>query len=114
VRVVYARSMESNAGSMAIAALVAAVGEASDTISVGWPALLVAGLFVVGLAWLRRGGLGGVIFLGVFILVEVVFFPSYDRTTTADWIVQVFFLALGIVGATAAGTELWTTAGARR
>ena len=91
------------------AAVVAAAGEALDAISIGWPALIFAGLFTIGVVWLVRGGRGGVILVGVLMLIEVVFYPSYPRDTTTDWIVQTCFLVLGIVGVAAAIGELWTS-----
>jgi hypothetical protein len=94
---------------LAAAALVAAVGEALDAISIGWPALMFAGLFAIGLAWLLRGGRGGVILIGVLMLLEVAFWPSYERNTTAEWVIQTFFLVLGAVGTVAAVGELWTS-----
>jgi hypothetical protein len=94
---------------LAAAALVAAVGEALDAISIGWPALMFAGLFAIGLAWLLRGGRGGVILIGVLMLLEVAFWPSYERNTTAEWAIQTFFLVLGAVGTVAAVGELWTS-----
>jgi hypothetical protein len=91
------------------AALVAAVGEAFDAISIGWPALIFARAFRdrPGLApprWPWRGdprrGANE---------LEVVFWPSYERNTTADWVVQTFFLVLGAVGTVAAVGVLWTS-----
>ena len=94
---------------LVVAAVVAAVGEALDAISIGWPALIFAGLFTIGVVWLVQGGRGGVIFVGALMLIEVVFYPSYPRDTTADWVVQTSFLVLGIVGVVAAVGELWTS-----
>jgi hypothetical protein len=94
---------------LAAAAVVGCVGEALDAVSIGWPALIFAGIFAGGLAWLLRGGRGGVIVLGLMMLVEVVFFPGYARDTTADWVVQIGFLVMGMVGTVAAAGELGTS-----
>ncbi len=94
---------------LAAAAVLGSVGEALDAVSIGWPALIFAGIFAGGLAWLLRGGSGGVIVLGLMMLVEVVFFPGYARDTTADWVVQIAFLILGAVGTVAAAGELVTS-----
>ena len=91
------------------AAVMAAAGEALDAISIGWPALIFAGLFTIGVVWLLRGGRGGVILVGVLMLFEVVFYPTYPRDTTADWVVQTSFLVLGVIGVVAAVGELWTS-----
>ena len=94
---------------LAAAATAGCVGEALDAISIGWPALMFAGFFAAGLAWLLRGGRGGVILLGLMMLIEVVFFPGYSRDTTTDWVAQIAFLALGTIGTVAAVGELWTS-----
>ena len=98
---------------LAGAGLVGAVGEALDTISIGWPALIFAGVFVIGLVLLLRGGRLGVIVIGLMMLIEVVAWPSYSRDTATDWIVQTLFLVLGAIGVVAAVGELWTS-GRRR
>jgi hypothetical protein len=93
---------------LAATAVLGCVGEALDTVLIGWPALIFAGIFAGGLAWLLRGGRGGVIVLGLMMLVEVVAFPGYKRDTTTDWVVQIAGLILGAVGTVAATGELVT------
>lgn len=94
---------------LAAAALVAAVGEAVDTISVGWPGLVFAALFAIGFVLILRGGRVGVVLVGVLMLLEVVFWPSYSRDTTTDWVVQTLFLVLGSIGVVLAAGLLWTS-----
>ena len=40
--------------------------------------------------------------IGLLSLIEVVFFPFYPRESTSDWIIQLSFAALGVVGVAAA------------
>lgn len=89
--------------------VVGAIGEALDTISIGWPALVFAAVFVAGVALTLRGGRAGVIVLGVMMLLEVVFWPAYSRDTTADWIIQTAFLVLGLAGVLSAIAVLRTS-----
>lgn len=79
-------------------AVLFAIGEALDAIDVGFFAILFAVLFAIGAWLLRRGGWAGVVLVGVLIVWEVVVWPSFDRTTTSDWLIQTPFLVLGIVG----------------
>ena len=90
-----------------VAAIVAAVGEALDSISVGWVGLVFAALFALGAVLVARGGRAGVILVGVLMLVEVVFWPFYPRESAADWIIQTAFLILGLIGVVAACVTLW-------
>ena len=88
-------------------------GEALETISVDWPALIFAGVFAIGLGLFLRARRVGVIAIGVMMLLQVVFWPSYSRDTTADWIVQTAFLVLGVVGVVSAGGVIWKSRASR-
>jgi hypothetical protein len=50
--------------------------------------LLQAAIPLVGAALTLRNRLAGVILIGAFSLLEVVFVPFYDRETTLDWVAQ--------------------------
>jgi len=88
-------------------AVLFAIGEALDSISVGWIAVIFAVLFAVGALVMRRGGRSGVILVGVLVLVEVVAWPTFKQHTTTDWITQIPFLILGLVGLAALGIVLF-------
>ena len=86
---------------VAAVGIVGAIGEALDAI--GSPGILVfAGVYAVGAFLTIRSRVAGVIIVGVFSLVEVVFFPFYPRESASDWIVQILFFVLGLVGVVAA------------
>jgi hypothetical protein len=75
-----------------------AIGEALDSISVGFVAIAFAVLFAVG-AWLmRKGRRAGVVLVGILVVLEVAAWPTFDRSSVADWIIQVPFLIIGLVG----------------
>lgn len=57
-----------------------------------------AAIFLIGAALTLRGRLVGVIVVGAFCLIEVIFVPFYDRDTTTDWIAQVSLWILGVIG----------------
>ena len=38
------------------------------------------------------------VLIGLLSLIEVVFVPFYPRESTSDWIIQLSFAALGVVG----------------
>ena len=86
---------------VAAVGVVGAIGEALDAI--GSPGILVfAAVYAVGAFLTIRSRLTGVIIVGAFSLVEVVFFPFYPRESASDWVVQILFLILGLVGVVAA------------
>ena len=47
------------------------------------------------------------ILLGLLCLVELSFFPTYEREDADDWILQIAFLILGAAGVLAAAALLW-------
>jgi hypothetical protein len=64
--------------------------------------LAQAAIVFVGAALAVRGRLVGVVLVGAFCLVEVVFVPFYDRKAPIDWIAQVYVWILGLIGVVAA------------
>lgn len=78
-----------------------AVIEVASVIFIGVPpalALPFAGLFLVGAYWIRRGGSGGVVLVGVLSLIEAIGVPFYVRPTTLDVVLQAAALMLGVAG----------------
>jgi hypothetical protein len=61
-------------------AVLLAIGEFMGALSIDWPAgiLLLAGAY-----WIRRGGIGGAILVGLVAAIEVVAVPL--RGPYADW-----------------------------
>jgi hypothetical protein len=60
--------------------------------------LVQAVIPLVGAALTLRSRLSGVIVIGAFCLLEVVFVPFYDRETTLDWVAQASAWIVGVVG----------------
>ena len=79
-----------------VVAIMFAIGEGLDSIDVGWVGIFFSVLWAIGALLLRRGGRAGVVL--VLMVLEVVAWPSFDRKTTTDWIIQTPFLILGLVG----------------
>ena len=89
----------SNWSRIAVAvAIVLAVAELADAFFIDVPAaaVVMAALFVAGVLWTRRGGIGGLVLLVFLFALEVVSIPTYKRTTIGDWILQI---AVGLVAA---------------
>ena len=85
-------------------ALVSVVGEVVSAFFIEAPvaALVVAALFLVGWFLLRRGGIAGVVLIGVLCLIELLGLAFYEREDADDWVLQIVFLWLGAVGVIAA------------
>jgi hypothetical protein len=85
-------------------ALASVVGEVVSAFFIEAPvaALVVAALFLVGWFLLRRGGIAGVVLIGVLCLIELLGLSFYEREDTDDWVLQILFLGLGAVGVIAA------------
>jgi hypothetical protein len=96
-------------------ALAFVVTEAVSAFFIEFPAaaIVFAALFIVGWFLLRRGGLWGVILVGVLCVIELAGLPFYEREDADDWIVQGVALALGVVGLVAAAGALWRRPAAR-
>ena len=91
-------------------AILSVIGEVISAFFIEAPiaAIIVAALFLAGWLWLRRGAtVGPVILIGLLCLVELSFFPTYEREDADDWILQIAFLILGAVGVAAAAILLW-------
>jgi hypothetical protein len=89
--------------------LIAGIGEVIDSFFIGWgaiAALVVAALFFIGVALTVRGRSAGPVLVGVMCLVEIGFFPTLERHTMGDWVVQVFYLGLSGIGIIAAVAAL--------
>lgn len=65
-------------------------------------ALVVAALFALGWFLLRRGGIAGVVLIGVLCAIELVGLPFYEREDADDWILQALVLVLAVAGLIAA------------
>jgi hypothetical protein len=86
-----------------LVAVLFAIGEALDSIDVGLVGVVFAVLFAVGGLLMRRGSRFGVVLVGVLVVVEVAAWPTFTRDTATDWIIQVPFLLIGLVGLAALG-----------
>ena len=78
-----------------------AVLEVASVVLIGVPpviGLVFAGLFVLALYWLRRGGLGGVMAVGALCLLEAVAVLFFVRPTTLHVVLQAVALVLGVTG----------------
>jgi hypothetical protein len=85
-------------------ALLSAAGEVVSAFFIEFPAaaIVFAALFLVGWWWLRRGGIGPVVLLLVLCAIEAIGFLFYEREDADDWILQIAFLVLGVVGVVSA------------
>jgi len=80
--------------------IVGGVGEA--LLAIADPFVVVfAAIFFVGAVLAYRRKVIGVVLIGLLSLIEVVFVPFYPRESTSDWIIQLSFGALGVVGVVA-------------
>ena len=67
-------------------------------IGVGVIGIGFAVVFAVGAVLTYRGSRFVVPLVGVLVLVEVAAWPTFTRDTPSDWIIQVPFLIVGLVG----------------
>lgn len=95
-------------------AILFSVGEALDSISVGVVGIVFALLFAVGAVLMYRGSRFGVPLVGVLVLLEVAAWPTFTRDTATDWIIQVPFLIVGLVGLAALGVIVFRGVRTRR
>lgn len=63
-------------------------------------------ILLVAAGLTARGWIAGVVVIGVFCLVEVVFVPFYDRETAFDWVAQSSAWILSLLGLVAVGGVL--------
>ena len=88
-----------------VVALVAGLFEAASVFFIEQPlaAAAFAAVFL-GCAWAlwARQSLVATVVVGLFLLVDVGAVPFYDRESAGDWVVQLGFAAVGLVGIVAA------------
>ena len=73
-----------------------AIGEFVGALSIDWPAGI---LFIAGAYWIRRGGIGGPILVGLLAAIEVVAVPlrgSYADWAQDRWIVQALVFVVSL------------------
>jgi hypothetical protein len=95
-------------------AVLFAVGEGLDAIDVGVVGLVFSALFALGALLMYRCSRFGVPLVGVLVVLEVAAWPGFSRETTVDWIIQVPFLIVGLVGLGALGVIVFRALRARR
>ena len=85
---------------LSLIALLLALDELKDTFFISfWPgALVFAILFLAGTLWIRRGGIGGPILVAALCAFELLAFPSWQRTTTYDWINEITAVVVALAG----------------
>jgi len=86
-----------------VVAVLFALGEALDSIDVGWIGGIFGVLFAAGALLMLRGGRSGVVLVGALVVLEVAAWPTFKRESTIDWIIQVPFLCVGLIGLAALG-----------
>jgi hypothetical protein len=81
-------------------AVLLGVGEFGDSFFISfWEgAAVFCVLFLAAAFWMRRGGIGAPILIGLLCAFEIQSFPSWQRGGTADWISQIAFLVASIAG----------------
>ncbi len=79
-------------------AVALAIGEFIGALSIDWPAGI---LFIAGAYWIRRGGVGGPILVGLLAAIEAVAVPfhgPYADWAQDRWIVQMLFVLVSLAG----------------
>jgi hypothetical protein len=81
-------------------AVLLGVGEFGDSFFISfWEgAAVFCVLFLAAAFWMRRGGIGAPILIGLLCAFEIQSFPSWQRGGVADWISQISFLVVSIAG----------------
>jgi hypothetical protein len=81
-------------------AVLLGIGEFGDSFFISfWEgAAVFCVLFLAAAFWMRRGGIGAPILIGVLCAFEIQGFPSWQRGGAADWISQIGFLVVSIAG----------------
>lgn len=77
-------------------AVALAIGEFIGALSIDWPAGI---LFIGGAYWIRRGGIGGPILVGLLAAIEAVAVPfrgPYADWAHDRWIVQAMFVVVSL------------------
>lgn len=95
-------------------AVALAIGEFIGALSIDWPAGI---LFLAGAYWIRRGGIGGPILVGVLAAIEAVAVPvrgPYADWAQDRWIVQMLFVVVSLTGLITAIASLAASIRSRR
>lgn len=77
-------------------AVALAIGELIGALTIDWPAGI---LFIAGAYWIRRGGIGGPILVGILAAIEAVAVPfrgPYADWAQDRWIVQALFVVVSL------------------
>ncbi len=77
-------------------AVALAIGEFIGALSIDWPAGI---LFIAGAYWIRRGGIGGPILVGLLATIELVAVPlrgPYAEWAQDRWIVQALVVVVSL------------------
>jgi hypothetical protein len=82
-------------------AVLLALGEFADSFAIDAPvAAIVTGvLFLLGAELLRRGRrTAGIVVVGALCLLELIGLPMYERASVSDWVIQIAFGVVSLVG----------------
>lgn len=87
-------------GLLTAIAVLLGVGEFADSFFISfWEgAAVFCVLFLAGAFWMRRGGVGAPVLIGLLCAFEIQSFPSWQRGGVADWASQIAFLVVSIAG----------------
>jgi hypothetical protein len=85
---------------LSVIALLLALGELGDAFFISFPAgaVVFAALLLVGVLWIRRGGIGGPILVAALFVFEVANAPFWPRHSTGDWISTIAFSVVALAG----------------
>ena len=85
---------------LSLIALLLALGEFADAFFISFPAgaAIFAALLLAGTLWIRRGGIGGPIFVAALFVFEVTNAPFWPRHSTGDWISMIAFVVVALAG----------------
>ena len=97
-------------------ALVLALGEVTSAFVISFPigAIIFAGLFVAGAVWVRRGGIGGAVFVAALCAFEIADYPFWQRHSTAAVIGQTAFAVVALAGLLIAVATIWRSVTGRK
>jgi hypothetical protein len=93
---------------LSLIALLLALAEIADAFFVSFPAgpIGLAALLLAGALWIRRGGLGGPVFVAALFAFEIANAPLWPRHTTGDWMTTIAYGVAGLAGLLVAGTVI--------
>ena len=89
--------------------MITGVAETIDSFFIGRGAIAsitFALLFFFGFWLTVRGRIAGPLVVAVMSALEIAMFPGLTRTTTIDWIVQVFIVVISAIGIAATAAVL--------